>query len=189
MRYSKIRVFGICVVIVAAIIYSVTCVAVDDSRKPSVEVRTKDFLKTATIIGELGYPIGTEVEIVGYCEPDQMEWWPLKLHVFEIDGKPLKGEILFSVNAVTPAWPEDKPVKIEDENIFRFKGFESGYFSGLPLPKKIEPGYAPPSNCAFCYVPTIRYLKAEKIEDKDIKEKVQKLIVERHKGQQKKKAE
>jgi hypothetical protein len=184
MRCTKVRVFGMIVCAVAAIICSVVCVAVDDSQNPNVEVKTKDFLKTVTIIGELGCPIGTDVEIVAYCERDKMEFYqPQKLYVFELDKKLLKTERIFLVDAVKPLRPNDKPVKIEEGDIFQLEGFESGHFTGAPLPKKSDPLslYVPAPMREFCYVPEFNYYSAEKVVDKNVKDKVQKLIAEKEK--------
>ena len=170
--------------IIAALVCSAACMAVDRSHNSRVEVRTQDFLDTVTVIGELGCPIGTEVEVVGYCETDRGDiGWPDKLHLFQLNGRPLKAEVVIPVQSITPAWLHHEPVNIQDGDIIRLRGFESGYFTGLPLPKGFNPKIptAIPANCAFCYETTFRYLSTEKLKDKESRDTVKKVIAENRK--------
>jgi hypothetical protein len=185
MKRSNVMVLTIQLCIVTALACSAGHVAVDGSRGLHVEVRTKEFLSTVTVIGELGCPIGTEVEVVGYCEADRGDiGWPVKLHVFKLNSRPMKTEVVIPVSLVTPAWLHHEPVSIEDGDIVRLKGFESGYFTGLPLPKGLDPKipHAIPANCAFCYETTFRYLSAEKVRDKETREIVRKRLAENRKA-------
>jgi hypothetical protein len=184
-RRSILMAITILLCVVTAIVCSAAHVAVNDPRSSPVEVRTKDFLKTVTVIGELGCPIGTEVEVIGYCETDQNDvGWPDKLHLFRLNGSELKPEVMIRISLVKPAWPHHEPMRIEDGDIVRLKGFESGYFTGLPLPKGLDPKipHALPANCALCYESTFEYLSAEQLQDSKIREAVRKLIAEKHKA-------
>jgi hypothetical protein len=153
-----------------------------EQAKPTVEVRTRDFLKSVTVVGELGQPVGTKLEVVGYCVSDWRELRnPKNLHVVSVNGKELVEEVVFPISHVEPAWMTVRAVKFREWSVLRIQGFESGYFFGMPLPEGADPEFPipVPAGSCFCYRIELKYYCVETLKEKAIPATIKKAVAEK----------
>jgi hypothetical protein len=137
--------------------------AEEDNHRHLPEVRTRDFLATTTVVGELACPLGKELRIKGTWieladKPDRGLWFS----VTYVNNRKLDRPIQFGESVVRPVDTMTKKPPYSAGDVWELRGFESGAFTGLPREYYTDKKYkelALPQGGAFAFVNTFEYFE------------------------------
>lgn len=160
MTHSNLK-LALCIIMSSVF---VSCACKHDKMKNSV-MSYEALRKDVTILGKLGYPLGTYVQVRGKWKRHAgvLKADPVYFAITEVNGLSVHPEVEFSKGDLEAEATEDR-VRPIDQSVWELSGYETGGYIGTPrgvLDRLEEPVQIIPYSFSLSFV----YIRCKRVQD------------------------